>query len=161
MKDKKHILDNDLEDVNIPDSFASISKKENPYKVPEGYFNSMEHAVHDKINARKINVFDRVIQVLKKPVVAVPVGLAAAAIALLLIINKPGNEKILEPVNFSQEELVESGIFMDMDEDLLFESLINSNSTQASNMNSNEFNTEAEQFLLDHRIDINLIMNEL
>ena len=157
-KDIKAMQD---EDLKLSSTLNSIRENGEPYQVPPGYFSKLEDDVLSGIQTKNESVFNLVLNRLKRPQVSVPIGLALVAITLLLLTKKPAEEiNIINP-QISQEELINSGILLDMDEDLLLESYFSALPEQANLTEEAVFFNEAEQYLIDNKMDVNLIMNEL
>ena len=162
MKTDRNIDHEGDEDLKMSSTLRSIRSGKDPYQVPEGYFMKMEDQVMARIRARDEGIWLRVVRSFKRPAISIPLGLALAAIALLLLFKKPVEERNMTMPQLSQEELMQSDIFMDMDESLLMESFYASGTNQSATLSEDEqFKKEAEQYLIDHKIDVNLIMNEL
>ncbi len=161
MNTNKDIKDLQDEDPQLSSTLNSIRNKAESYQVPTGYFEKMEDEILTRIQTKNKSVFNSVLNRLKRPQVSVPIGLALAAITLLLLTKKPVQENSVSIPQISQEELINSGIYIDMNEDLLLESYFSATPEQANLTEEAVFFNEAEQYLIDHKMDVNLIMNEL
>lgn len=146
---------NELRDAPLLQSLRSID----PYKAPEGYFDTLSADIQNKISSKKVPGFHLV--KLWKPVFA----MAGVVIVALLIKfynnqNNPADKMPITEIHesFSYEDLLESNYYLEIDEDLIAES------AEETGVSSIEYEAsddkEIEEYLIQ-TIDENTLTNEL
>ena len=140
----------------IPDRLEEL-KNENPFSVPEGYFNSFQQRLQDRIQSEKVNSNpERSPAVISRLVWA---GAVAAVFIVAFVVSKniigTGNNQPL-----SEDEIAyafEQEIY-DLDEAEILENL---DEMIQDNDPENGYSDEIILYLLDEDIEIDNIVNEL
>jgi hypothetical protein len=101
-----------MEQENELSGFPGLEtlKKQEPYKVPEGYFNSFSERLPDLLVKPVRN------QLRIRKVVLVSCGLTVIIAPAILLFQKPESKPLIEP---SYTDLIESGYVFELDEALL------------------------------------------
>jgi|SRR6185436_4161051 len=150
---EKENMDDELKDAPL----LKNMNRENPFKVPEGYFDSFPSIVSERIASQKskpgwVILFQNIFQ--PKYVIAMFV-FAAALTSGIVYFNQSkttGQEIIL-----SYDDLSKSNYIDQIDEHDLIDAYI----SDADADKSNENNSEIENYIIDNQTDISLIENEL
>jgi hypothetical protein len=125
----------------------------NPFGAPEGYFDTLSNSITDKISAQS-NQKPVVLFKLKPVLIA---GLALAIITSALVFNHLQNKSNTafnnpnEKLEITYDELIASGYYEELDENLLAESIIQEPKT-------NSVDAEIENYLIDN-IDESTLIN--
>ncbi len=139
---KRKTYKSDDEQKNLAPKFSSI-KKENPFKVPDDYFDSLSDKINSKIPGLSGKKIDESVKrsIFKSQFVYV---LAAASITIFIgifiLLNKNGSTDeflsgiTLEQILDEKPEIIES-----MDESLLVEFYMASNENDFGNVFENDF----------------------
>lgn len=125
------------------------STGQNPFKVPDGYFDALPSLIQEKIsNQRKMSYF-------KSHFFYKPVAIAAVVIAVFFLVwiyNFPEKNVLSETI--AQEDLFQSGYINEIDDQLLAEVI-----------DENNFYSDPEQpeadYLINNEIDINTLIEYL
>lgn len=150
----ENYMDDELKDAPLLKKMS----RENPFKVPDGYFDSFPTLISEKIASSHskpgwIIFLKNVLQ--PKYVVAMFV-FAAALTSGIVYFNQHPAAKDQEMI-LSYDDLTNSNYIAQFDESDLIEAY-NSNS-ETDKVNEN--NSEIENYLIDNQTDISLIENEL
>jgi hypothetical protein len=122
------------------------------FNAPEEYFQTLPSAIQDKISSRKSILS----QFKVKPILA---GLAIAGCLVLgfLYINRPVQERqFTETTTITTDDLIETGYYLEIEEQLIAESVYNDVTAQEESIDE----TEMENYLLESADETTLI-NEL
>lgn len=133
-------------------------KKENPFTVPEGYFDSLSARIQDRINApQPKTVWEKLFQPLQRPAFAYASITVAMLICAGVYFNQKQNPvatKQVADVNITADDIYNSGIIYEYDESILTEVL-------AANTNTQQSSTEVEDYLIDSNTDESELINAL
>lgn len=131
---------------------------ENPFTVPDGYFDSLSARIKDRINAPKPKtVWEKLFEPLQRP------AFAYASITLVMLFcvgvyfyqkQTPLPVKQFAEANISTEDLYNAGMISDFDEYTLIEVLV-------AKANSQKATTEIEDYLIDANTDEYDLINAL
>lgn len=122
------------------------------FNAPEEYFQTLPASIQDKISSRK----SLLSQFKVKPILA---GLAIAGCLILgiLYINQPAQEQqFTEKTTITTDDLIETGYYLEIEEQLIAESVYNDAAAQEESTDE----TEMENYLLEASDETTLI-NEL
>lgn len=155
MEDYKNIND-ELKELG---SSLHKMEKQNPFAVPENYFENLNSIVHDKIaSQKKISWSEQ----LAGFIAAHKLSLATCAIVLALgsvYYFKSAQQTILSDTNtefaLSDDEL--NTLAGELDEHTLAEMYVSETTTE-SNINDS---LQLEDYLIENNIDVNTLLNEL
>ena len=134
-------------------------KGENPFTVPDGYFDSLSSRIQDKLNAPKQKtVWEKLVQPLQRPVFAYSiismVMLICAGVYFIQKKEQTIHPKQMAIINITTDDLYNSDVMNDMDETTLEEALaVGANTNQASN--------EEEDYLIESNTDESELVNAL
>lgn len=145
---------------DIPDNLPDGVNRENPFRVPDGYFDRFPNKIAERIaeeNQSKVIRF----AVLLKPasLLAIAATLITIAVVSYKIFNKPADA-------FDQDEIstyvYQEGIIDELsDEEILgYSDYAAADSTSYSSKSDLVTNT-IQNYLLDEDVDINDIINEM
>ncbi|MFH0865232.1 MAG: hypothetical protein V1904_03500 [Bacteroidota bacterium] len=143
MKTNDNIQKDDLEETN-PNLF-SVSK-ENPFDVPENYFEDLSNEISDKCNPS-----DR-----QKPIyiikgtfqkVFIPLAVAASVILFILISHRKNDKDIINSDRYAYTDIINTSGYLEnlIDNDELDESLIISELINDDTIKSNAKNEQADE----------------
>lgn len=166
MKNREDIFESFSEDEqefkNLAPRLFSI-KKENPFQVPQDYFDSLPTIVQERcVQTRKPHVFT-LWQWLSENLLSPQISFALSILIITLSVVSI-NKYFVSPnavdskITVTHEEIANSTYLDDLDEDILIETLANQN---VHNAKKNNKNKEMEDYLIDHDIDVSTIANEL
>jgi hypothetical protein len=144
--DKKNNISKKLEEI----------KKENSFSVPDGYFESFQQRLQDKIRSEEDSIYD-------KTQYGVPRLVWLGAIAAVFIIAFFVGRNIIgtggsQPLTQDEIALAFEQDIYDLDDFELVQNL--DEVVQVENL-ENEYSDEIILYLLDEDIDIDKIVNEL
>ena len=147
-------MDDELKDAPLLKNMS----RENPFKAPEGYFDSFPTLISERIASQKskpgwIIFFQNVFQ--PKYVVALFVFAVAVTSGIIYFNRQPAAND--QEIILSYEDLNSSNYIAQFDES----DLIDAYMADGNGDKSNESNTEIENYLLDNQTDISIIENEL
>lgn len=132
-----------------PLDFSQTDTGPNPYRVPEGYFDSLSERIMDRVKSAPGESL--LIQLL--PAIRWSV---AALIAGALLISRLIHPTLVAPsisTSITAEEISASTLWEDLDESLLMDHTV-----ELSSINSTELDSESiSDFLLENSIDISQI----
>lgn len=132
-------------------------KRENPFTVPDGYFDSLSSRIQDKINApQPKTVWDKLFQPLQRPLFAYSMITMVMLICVGVYFNQREQTltvKQMAMATITADDLYNSGELNDMDESTLADAIPATTTTQSS--------TEAEDYLIDTNTDESDLMNAL
>ena len=135
---------------NIKTSFDAL-KEDNPFKAPDGYFESFASKVQDKIHAQKKSLFEQIITALKPQV-----ALATVFVTAMLVIFVA--KKLFIPSNdFNTDEFADQYAWML--EDLSEEDILSLNFNETE-VDEEEYEEEILNYLLNEGIETDQILNE-
>lgn len=143
---------------DIPDNLPEGMKRENPFLVPDGYFDRFPLKIAERIaeeNQSKVIRFAPLIK--PAPLLAIAATLITIAVVSYKIFNKPTDV-------FEQDEIsnyvYQEGIIDELsDEEILdYSDFANADSTIHK---SDSETTQIQNYLLDEDVDINDIINEM
>jgi hypothetical protein len=123
--------------------------RENPFRVPEGYFERLPQAVQEKRAQKRRSVLTAILPLLKKP------GYALAAIAVLalgftLLLKQPQKSSLSE----AGHELLSSPEYLEqIDEETLIEHVYTDTKDQHENK-------PIEDYLIDNNLDLTHFTDE-
>ncbi|HKR07260.1 MAG TPA: hypothetical protein VJY62_21680 [Bacteroidia bacterium] len=150
---------NDYTDDELKDSpLLKNMSRENPFKVPDGYFESFPTIITERITSQRskpawIIFLKNVFQ--PKYVVAMLVFAAALTSGVVYFNQHPAATD--REIILSYDDLNNSNYIAQFDESDLIDAYLSG----ANADKSNESNTEIENYLLDNQTDISIIENEL
>ena len=123
--------------------------RKNPFIVPEGYFETLSSRIQDKINApQSKSVWDKLFQPLQRPTFAYASITIAMLICAGVYFNQKQNRipaKQIADATINADDIYDSDLIYDYDENTLAELYTNSNKQQTS--------TETEDYLIDANAD--------
>ncbi len=133
-------------------------KRENPFTVPDGYFDTLSSRIQDQINApQPKSIWEKLLLPLQRP------AFAYATITIVMFIcagvyfsqkkNDVATPQVAE-INITADDIYNSGIIYEYDEITLTELL-------AANINTKQSSTELEDYLIDSNTDESDLINEL
>jgi hypothetical protein len=134
--------------------------RENPFKVPEGYFDRFPMKMANRLQE------ERQIRHFPFPALLRPVPLVAAFATLVIIAVFGYKLFIQQPEQLSQDEIssfvYQEGIIDELDEDdiLHYSGIASADSTGIRNPNTEE-NNVIQHYLIDEDIELNEIIDEL
>ncbi len=133
-------------------------KRENPFTVPHGYFDSLSSRIQDRINApQAISIWEKLLLPLQRPAFAyVTITIAMLICASVYFTQKKNNVATpqVAEVNITADDIYNSGIIYEYDENTLTEVL-------AANTSTKQSSTELEDYLIDINTDESDLINEL
>lgn len=133
-------------------------KRENPFTVPDGYFDTLSSRIRDRINApQPKTVWEKLFQPLQRPAFAYTCITIAMLICAGVYFNQkpnPVTTKQVAEVNITVNDIYNSGIIYEYDESTLTEVL-------AANTSTQQTSTEVEDYLIDSNTDESDLINAL
>lgn len=136
----------------VTSSVKSIpTAKESGFGVPENYFEKLPLMISDRIAEKergKVIGFSSIKRY-------APVAIAAMLIAGVFIYKGIQNEKTTIPESITAEDIQESGVLLDIDEEAIIDQLADQAVTDVTPTDS------MQQYLIDNNIDISQIENHL
>lgn len=152
MENKNNIPENPLKDA----PFLSKIKKENHFLTPKNYFESLDEVrIHKNLNKNYLQIlFDKLSYRIFTPIVA-------SLVIFILVFNfYPSSNEIPLTSEEIYEVLAEEN-YLEIEDDLLYESYYETTSSLTSTEEENGKNDEYIEYLIENDIDINLIIAEL
>jgi len=145
---------------DIPDNLPEGINRENPFRVPDGYFDRFPLKIAERITEENQSKVIRFAPILKPaPLLAIAATLIAIAVVSYKIINKPADEFETDDIsNYVYQE----GIIDELsDEEIMdYSDFANADSTFHKSKSNSE-TTHIQNYLLDEDVDINDIINEM
>lgn len=133
------------------------TKQENPFSVPEGYFNDLQQRIQEKIKAEREGTEKEVEQLRMPRLIWISAVAAIFVIGFFIArnLNKTGAEQPLtqEEIAYAFEQEI-----LDLDELELLDNLDEMNQNLES---EHRYSEEIIMYLLDEDIEIDKIVNEL
>lgn len=139
-------------------------KKENPFQVPENYFDSLGMRVADHVHAKTskheiyVPVFARL-----KPILVLSSGFAGLALIIYIrgavFFNKADNNTLVN--NQELASITEYSIVSDLDNATLVENLYEENTPAKDSAIHTENKEKIIDYLVEENIDISTIIDEL
>ena len=137
-------------------------KRSNPYKVPEGYFESLPNLIQEKINEENASsdVFGWIRDVLN-PKVLVPALVLFIAIGTAWYYDHQGISNN-NPVEYLSYDYISNSVyFEDFEDDILFDELLANNNIEDLDDAALFSDQDIENYLMDNQFNEAVILNEL
>jgi hypothetical protein len=167
MKTKHTISKPDQEMDKLSPSLESLRKEESGYKVPDGYFDTLNPRIIDRITEKENIVSSKSgILVFRKPVIWAPVVAVAVAAVLFIFIIPAKNNQIIPAydevadinmaydASYAEEVLLAESYSHDKEIEVAVNTIPE---TTSINENSDLTEDEIEEYLKDQDIEIEII----
>ena len=143
-----------ISDDHNPEHFPGLNKagKSNPFIAPEGYFDNLPNRINETIH-KPAHASARPLWLTRFAMPAMAV--VAMVWVISAVVKKPAATDTASGITLTNDHIAETGYLMQMDESLLLESL---SSEELSEMAGDE---GFQDYLIENKVDINLIINEL
>ena len=110
-------------------------KKDNPFKVPDDYFDKLPEAIREKVASvtKKISIFEQFLLRFKQPKYSITTGLAFILIVVaLFVFIKPADKEIQFLSDITIDDILEESpeLIYDMDESIILEVLFADNTDE-------------------------------
>ena len=157
---KKQESHNDLRKI-APTLFSL--KKENNYKVPDGYFDQLPTIIQDKIIENSLlteSIWKRIYKAIFMPQFA----LGSLSIATLVLVGWFVFKEDFKPQQLSSQDIAEVIYHQEIDnisEDILIEELSEENISTRKNQNITKEHEAIIEYLLDNKIEEAEIVDQL
>ena len=120
-----------------------------PFEVPEGYFDTLPGQIRDRMHQ------PAPVKILTMPRLAVAACVAAVLVTGFYYLSDVGSVPQTSQIQITDEHIEEAGYLSLMDEDMILESISH------EVLDSLQEETIFNDYLIENRTDINLIINEL
>lgn len=151
---ENNYIDDELKDSPLLKSM----NRENPFKVPDGYFDSFPTIISERIAVQNSKPgWIILLQNIFRPKYIVAMFVFAAALASGIVYFNQHTTITDQEIILSYDDLNNSNYIAQFDESDLIDAYLSG----ANADKSNESNTEIENYLLDNQTDISIIENEL
>jgi len=133
-------------------------EKNNPFTVPDGYFDRLPAEIQEKISLRKEDPwFVLLLKGILRPQPAMVVLMLFVLVSIALYFADWQNHQSAEVVALDSADLRNAEIAFAIDESTLLDELANLDETDSYKGNE----TEIENYLIDNQTDLNQLINEL
>ncbi len=167
MKNKKN------EHINFEDSIPELNKikKENPFAVPEGYFDSLPTSIQEKIesHSHKLSIFEQILTLFKQPKYSVTAVLTIAIlIVVMFVFIKPSEKETPFFSDITIDDIINEypEFIYDLDESTIIEILYAENGQDTYDFFENDIYTDTTitdddiiEYLEDENVETELIYN--
>jgi len=150
MKDKK--------ENNETGNVESMIDK-NAFTVPDGYFDRLREDIKSSAGTGRGRIY-RLPSMFPQVAVAAILLLSVISVSwYLLSQRKQETDKVTTA--FTYDDLMNSSLLLDYDDDVLYEHYISLQSEPEETSSQKPATTEVNDYLIENEIDLNLIINEL
>ena len=161
------------EHINFEEFAPELNKikKQNSFKVPDGYFEELPTAIQEKVltKSKGISIFEQFLILLKQPRYSLTTGLAFILIIIgLFVFIKPADQEFQLFSDITIDDILEESpeLIYDMDESIIIEILFAENGQETYDYYENEIYTDTTitegeiiDYLSDENFETELIYN--